>query len=503
MKDVGLKDSDIFNKNVFLCSLGEIKKLLLIGETNSAKVYRVKLYEKELAMKVLTGVDAKHKARFLAEYVNLATCTLDNYYIRSFFYDELEINGMKYPYTLMPLCDYDLKKYLQGDVDRVSAFKEFEKFLLDAVEDLHDNGIIHRDLKPENILLKDDEFWLADFGIAHYSPEAAIHNLTEKGERLANYQFAPREQFIDHAPAHPTMDIYAIGQLLLWFITGKTSTGAPTFRIPSEYPPYLHEMILNCIKDDPGARFQSVAEIRKFINEKNTSAAFNKEVVKHSTFLQNFETMQLYINSEMQEDQIFQVRDVDSACKDMIEGFKENEQNLRFVRYRNDLLKGIGLPGDDNVRRMGYNSGILNINGYLFKVNDMLVYRGSNLSMSFILIKAGPCSSSIGSENGYAVVDGKYKISLKEADNAFARELGGQRNVDLDGHPIERFYFEKGEAFWLLGVDKAVVTLGSNLDGKTKELVHAYTSGLGEFEKMYEVIDSLGWQRDDVDAVLV
>ena len=55
----------------------------------------------------------------------------------------------------------------------------------------------------------------------------------------------------------------------------------------------------------------------------------------------------------------------------------------------------------------------------------------------------------------------------------------------------------------MLGVDKAVVTLGSNLDGKTKELVHAYTSGLGEFEKMYEVIDSRGWQRDDVDAVLV
>ena len=502
VKDVGLKDSDIFNKNVFLCSLGEIKKLLLIGETNSAKVYRVKLYEKELAMKVLTGVDAKHKARFLAEYVNLATCTLDNYYIRSFFYDELETNGMKYPYTLMPLCDYDLKKYLQGDVDRVSAFKEFEKFLLDAVEDLHDNGIIHRDLKPENILLKDDEFWLADFGIAHYSPEAAIHNLTEKGERLANYQFAPREQFIDHAPAHPTMDIYAIGQLLLWFITGKTSTGAPTFRIPSEYPPYLHEMILNCIKDDPKARFQSIAAIKTFIKEKKTKS-FNERAEEYRLALLHFETMQLHINPKMGHEQIIRVEDVDLACKDMVEGFNKERQNLKYVKYDYNFLTGIGQPSDYNIKRMGYDSGVLNINSFYFKVKDILVYRDSSLSKNFIFIKAGPCNSSMGREHDYAIVDGKYKISIEEADNAFARELGGQRNVDLRGRPIERVYFENGESFWLLGVDEAVITWGENLDGKTKELVQAYTHAVGDLKEMHEVIYSCDWRRSYIDEMLM
>lgn len=498
---MSLKDSDIFNGSILLCSLGEIKKLSLIGETNSAKVFKVKLYEKELAMKVLTGVDAKHKARFLAEYVNLATCTLDNCYIRSFFYDELEINGMKCPYTLMPLCDCDLKKYLQGNIDRVTVFKEFETFLLDAVEDLHNNGIIHRDLKPENILLKDDYFWLADFGIAHYSPEAAIYNLTEKGERLANYQFAPREQFIDHKPAHPTMDIYAIGQLLLWFITGKTSTGAPTFRIPKEYPHYLYDLILKCIKDDPGARFQSVAEIRAFKKEKIQQATFNKNADDYRTFLQNFETMQLHIDPRMGYEQIVRVADVNSACKDMVEGFNKEKQNLKYVKYRYDLMNGIGQPGDYNIKRMGYDSGILNINDYHFRVNDLLVYRDSSLSKNFIFIKASPYSLSI--ESDYAMVDGKYKISIEEADNAFARELGGQRNVDLRGRPIERVYFENGESFWLLGVDEAVITWGENLDGKTKELVQAYTHAVGDLKEMHEVIYSCDWRRSYIDEMLI
>lgn len=506
MSDI-LKDSDIFVNGKFSCSLGEIQKIAVIGSTNSARVYKVKLYDKCLAMKVLTGVDTKHKKRFLAEYVNLSTIVLDNYFVRSFFYGEIEIEEKKYPYTLMPLYDYDLKAYLLKISDKEKKYEKFESFLLDAVENLHCNGIIHRDLKPENILLKNGEYWLADFGIAHYPSDAAINNLTEKGERLANYQFSPKEQYIEHKPAHSTMDVYALGQLLLWFITGTTSTGAPSFSIPKQYPTYLYELILKCIKDCPNERFQSIEEIRTFKKYKMQQASFNRKAEEYRFYLQEFETMQLHIEPKIGHEQIVRIKDVETACNDMCDYFNESNQNVHFVRYRYDLLnRKISGPGDDKVRRMNYESGLLNINGHLFNVNGMLVYRDSSLSKNFIFIEAGPSQSS-SSESGYAVVDGMYKISLEEAENAFAGEINGQRNVDLRGRSIERFYFEKDYYYWLLGVEDAVVTLGKNLDTKTKELVDSYIQDQCQdpvaLGKMHDTIYACEWERSYIDEMLM
>lgn len=503
-----LKDSDIFVDGKFSCSLGEIRKIGMIGSTNSAKVYKVQLYDKCLAMKVMTGVDTKHKARFLAEYVNLSTTALKDYFVRSFFYDEIRIEGGKYPYTLMPLCDCDLKIFTQSIKDKVSEFEQFKRFLFDAVEDLHNNGIVHRDLKPENILLKEDKYWLADFGIAHYPSDAAIHDLTVKGERLANYQFSPKEQYIEHKPAHPTMDIYAVGQLLLWFITGTTSTGAPSFSIPKPYPYYLSELILKCIKDDPNERFQTIAEIRQFIKEKTEQKLFNKKAEEYRFFLQEFETMQLYINPKIGHEQIVRIKDLETACNDMSDYFNKSKQNLHFVKYRYDILnRKISGPGDDNVRKMNYESGLMNINGHLFNVKGMLVYRDSSLSKNFIFIEAGPCQSSLSSESGYAVVDGMYRISLEEAENAFAEEINGQRKVDLRQHSIERFYFEKDHCYWLLGVEDAVVTLGKNLDTKTKELVYSYIQDQCQdpvaLGKMHNTIYACEWERSYIDEMLM
>lgn len=505
--DNNLKDSDIFVHGKLSCSLGDIQKISTIGSTNSAKVYKVQLYEKFLAMKVLTGVDTKHKKRFLAEYVNLSMIVLRDYFVRSFFYDEIEIEGKKYPYTLMPLYDCDLKTYLSKISDKEKKYEEFESFLLDAVENLHCNGIIHRDLKPENILLKDDEYWLADFGIAHYPSDAAISNLTEKGERLANYQFSPKEQYIEHKSAHPTMDIYALGQLLLWFITGSTSTGAPSFSIPKQYPAYVYELILKCIKDSPDERFQSIEEIRTFKKNKMWQNSFNENTEKYRLYLQEFETMQLHIEPKIGHEQIFRIKDVETACNDMCDYFNGSNQNLHFVRYRYNLLnRKISGPGDDKVRRMNYEFGHLNINGHLFNVKGMLVYRDSSLSKNFIFIEAGP-SQTPSNESGYAVVDGMYKISLEEAENAFAREINGQRNVDLRGRSIERFYFEKDYYYWLLGVEDAVVTLGKNLDTKTKELVYSYIQDQCQdpvaLGKMHNTIYACEWERSYIDEMLM
>lgn len=495
-----MRDTDIFENDILKSPLGDIKKIDHICDTYSAKVYKVDLYGKELVMKLLTGIDEKHKKRFLAEYVNLSTSSLDNYIIRSFFYNEVNIGEKKFPYTLMPLCDCNLKDFITTIKDKENTFAIFQNFLLNSVEDLHNHGIIHRDLKPENILIKDQRFWLADFGIAHYSPDAPLHNLTVPGERLANYQFSPREQYIEHRPAHPTMDIYAIGQLFLWFITGSTSTGAPTFAIPQTYPSYLYELIIKCIKDTPEERFQSIQEIKKFISEKRNQYARSMEIKSYTDSLDNFLLMLLSIHSELEESQLFKVSDTNSACEDMVECFKKGGQKIRFVKYNYDIINGLGQPGDNIVSKMDYNNGLLNINGHVFPVDNIYIYRDPSRSKSFIYIKGRPHPLSR-SKPGLAIVDKKYEISLTEANNGFARFLGNEKQVDLRNHDVECLLYERNESCWLLGVDQSAVTFGENLDQNTKELISVCANYSWELEKIYEIIDNCDWKRSYIDEL--
>ena len=401
----------------------------------------------------------------------------------------------------MPLCDCDLNDYLPRMENRVEEFEKFKDFILNAVENLHNHEIIHRDLKPANILIKDGRYFLADFGIAHYSSNAAIYNLTEKGERLANYRFSPKEQFVEHEAAHPTMDIYAIGQLFLWFVSGTTCTGAPTFSIPKQYPFYLQDLILKCIKDDPNARFQSIAEIRSFIKEKNEQVSFYDKNESHESIFQNFKLMLLSINSELDKNDIFRVNNIDTAIKEILQCFSKYKQDIQFVRYYYyrdlwDKDQRISQPHIENIQTLDYISGKIKINDFLLSIDDMLIYRDDSLLKSFIFMKT---SRDYTNPEGYAIVDGKYRISLKEADNLFAKNVGEETNVDLHHRSIERFCYESYESYWILGVNKGIVTLSENLNINTKKMVLDYVSGYGGIEEMQGTINNDDWACGNVE----
>jgi hypothetical protein len=106
------------------------------------------------------------------------------------------------------------------------GFLNLFKFLISTIEKIHNEGIIHRDIKPENILIENNNYLLADFGIASFNPEIfKIIAETDKKERVGNRLFSAPEQEEKGVEAHPTMDIYAIGQVLQWYATGSTHRG--------------------------------------------------------------------------------------------------------------------------------------------------------------------------------------------------------------------------------------------------------------------------------------
>ena len=117
-----------------------------------------------------------------------------------------------------------------------------------AVQHAHLHGVVHRDLKPGNILLDESgEPLVSDFGLARSldAPSDLTRTLTSFGTP----GFIPPEQA--QGPAKnltPAADIYSIGALLFFLLTGRT--------------PFMGESALAVVKqatDKPAPRLRTLA----------------------------------------------------------------------------------------------------------------------------------------------------------------------------------------------------------------------------------------------------
>ena len=88
--------------------------------------------------------------------------------------------------------------------------------LMDGLEVVHRAGYLHRDVKPGNIYIRDDGSpVLLDFGSARAA--SANSELTA----IITPGYAPIEQYHSHGQQGPWSDLYALGGVLYWMITGK------------------------------------------------------------------------------------------------------------------------------------------------------------------------------------------------------------------------------------------------------------------------------------------
>lgn len=88
--------------------------------------------------------------------------------------------------------------------------------LLDGLEIVHRAGYIHRDIKPSNIFVRDDGSpVLLDFGSARQPGQSsALTAIVTPG-------YAPLEQYHSHGKQGPWSDLYAVGGVLYWMVTGN------------------------------------------------------------------------------------------------------------------------------------------------------------------------------------------------------------------------------------------------------------------------------------------
>ncbi|MCG1010771.1 protein kinase [Salinicoccus sp. ID82-1] len=265
-----VKDNKVLN-----LQLGSFEIDKSLGEGGNALVYSGKLEGVEVAIRILGNLnETSKKNRFKAEYLNIKLVGSNSYLIDYLDYDLLDIDGELYPVILMKKYDKSLKHHSISDLEEL---KYFFSFLLDSVEFLHDNEILHRDLKPENILVKDSNFYISDFGISHYNNSVNYVNFhkTRKGERLANYDFSAPECYRKEVIPSKSMDIYSVGQILQYILTGATHKGTNRERVSDtklgnydyNYMNLLDSVIDKCIINNPKKRFQTISEIRDFIDD--------------------------------------------------------------------------------------------------------------------------------------------------------------------------------------------------------------------------------------------
>jgi serine/threonine protein kinase len=148
--------------------------------------------------------------------------------------------------------------------------------LCDALSAIHAAGIIHRDLKPENIFLttrdgSPDFVKVLDFGVCKVN-QANGGRLTATGDTIGTPLFMAPEQVEGRTDCDQRADIYALGALLYFVLTGRAPFDAPS--LPALFLRICHEPAPSLRSADSGLSFELDAIVQRALN-KDPNARFD------------------------------------------------------------------------------------------------------------------------------------------------------------------------------------------------------------------------------------
>jgi serine/threonine-protein kinase len=159
----------------------------------------------------------------------------------------------------------------------------------DSLAEAHHSGLVHRDIKPGNVFLCErggvpDSIKVLDFGLVRQYGGPARDDLQLTGERgyVGTPGFMAPEAIKDSSRSDPRSDIYSVGALGYFLITGQyvyeaesimeiyekqlTTTPTPlSQRTTERISPQFEQAIMRCLDKDPEARPQSANELRALL----------------------------------------------------------------------------------------------------------------------------------------------------------------------------------------------------------------------------------------------
>ncbi|MEZ6088687.1 MAG: serine/threonine-protein kinase [Pirellulaceae bacterium] len=267
--------------------IGAYELMERVGEGGMGQVFRARhaLLKRSSAIKILrpdrlTTVDV---ARFDRE-VKLAAQLTSPHTIRILDYGETE-EGLIY-FAMEYLDGLTMSSVVQRS-GCLSAARTVHLLiqLCKSIEEAHTAGLIHRDIKPENIMVTrrgNEADWLIlfDFGLAKSLEPDQREFRTRETIWAGTPMFMSPERVRTPAAVDPRMDIYAIGAVGYFMLTGEPPFMAadpemvfeqilnvmpqpPSQLDDSQSIPELDDILLRCLAKSPDDRPDSALQLRK------------------------------------------------------------------------------------------------------------------------------------------------------------------------------------------------------------------------------------------------
>jgi tRNA A-37 threonylcarbamoyl transferase component Bud32 len=150
-----------------------------------------------------------------------------------------------------------------------------------ALREAHAHGMIHRDVKPENVMLcrrgEDDVVKLLDFGLVKNLERADTRDITKQLKIVGTPRYMAPERLINPSDVDARSDIYALGAVGYFLLTGKVIFDgddslqisnqvlhAPAPRVRDagvEVPEGLDNLIAACLEKDRARRPRSAEAV--------------------------------------------------------------------------------------------------------------------------------------------------------------------------------------------------------------------------------------------------
>jgi serine/threonine-protein kinase len=172
-----------------------------------------------------------------------------------------------------------------------------------ALQDAHANGLVHRDIKPANVVLSragtmHDFVKVLDFGLvkldsARRTDKDAI-NLSGENSWSGTPGYMAPEVVLGAADTDHRVDLYALGCVAYWLLTGKmvfegetvvqvmlqhaqTPPPRPSQRVGLPIPAALEDLVMDLLEKDPAGRPPSADAVSSRLEEVHLTSAWSEE----------------------------------------------------------------------------------------------------------------------------------------------------------------------------------------------------------------------------------
>jgi serine/threonine-protein kinase len=169
----------------------------------------------------------------------------------------------------------------------------------DSLAEAHARGLIHRDIKPSNIHaarlgLHVDFVKVLDFGLVKAEQSREQTMLTQPHMTTGTPAFMAPELALGEPDIDGRVDIYALGAVLYWLLTGQLVFAAdtpikmmhrhisdtpepPSTRTELEVPLELDELVLACLAKDPDDRPATAGDLGRRLAELRFEEPWSEE----------------------------------------------------------------------------------------------------------------------------------------------------------------------------------------------------------------------------------